>query len=364
MAIKKILVIEDEQLLQENIMELLDAENFEVFGAGDGKVGVKLAQQHLPDLIICDVMMPELDGYGVLRALRQNPATATIPFMFLTAKADKMDLRQGMSLGADDYLTKPFTRAELLGAISARLEKQAAIDQKQTQKLEQLRSSITLALPLEMRSPLNNILGFSQLLVDESDVLERQEVKEMSETIHKSAERLYRLIQNFVLYTELVLITTDSERIKALQSSRISSASSVIEKISIYQAKRVNREADLHLKLQDSSVQIARGRLEKIVEELLDNAFKYSVPGTPVRVVGARVEQTFVLSVTNHGRGMSAAQIAEIGAYQQFERKLYEQQGSGLGLSITKRLAQLLGGELSIESTPDEQTTVQVMLPI
>ncbi|MBD0313465.1 MAG: response regulator, partial [Microcoleus sp. T3-bin5] len=90
---KKILVIEDEQLLQENIMELLDAENFEVFGAGDGKVGLKLAQQHLPDLIICDVMMPELDGYGVLRALRQNPATATIPFMFLTAKADKMDLR-------------------------------------------------------------------------------------------------------------------------------------------------------------------------------------------------------------------------------------------------------------------------------
>lgn len=123
MAIKKILVIEDEQLLQENIMELLDAENFEVFGAGDGKVGLKLAQQHLPDLIICDVMMPELDGYGVLRALRQNPATATIPFMFLTAKADKMDLRRGMELGANDYVTKRFTRLERLGAIASLADK-------------------------------------------------------------------------------------------------------------------------------------------------------------------------------------------------------------------------------------------------
>lgn len=361
---KKILVIEDDRSVRENLLDFLDAKNFETFAAGNGKTGVELALVHQPDLIICDVMMPELDGFGVLTALRKEPATATIPFIFLTAMTEKTDLRQGMSLGADDYLTKPFTGGELLDAISARLEKQAAIEQQQAQKLDQLRTSITLSLPIELRSPLNNILGFSQLLMEESTSPERQDIREMSEVIHKSAERLERLIQNFLLYAELEVIATNPERIEALRSSQVSSATSVIAQIINHLAKRVGREADLQLELQDSSVQIAQVRLEKIVEELLDNAFKYSTPGTPIRVVGTPVGQFFVLSITDRGRGMSAAQIAEIGAYQQFERKLYEQQGSGLGLIISKRLAQLLGGQLTIESTPGKETTVKVFLPI
>jgi signal transduction histidine kinase len=363
-VMKKILVIEDEPSVRENLLELLDAEDFEVCGAGDGQSGVELAKAEIPNLIICDVMMPELDGYGVLKALRQNPVLATIPFIFLTAKADKMDLRRGMELGADDYVTKPFTRVELLGAIAARFEKQAAFEEQSQKKLDELRSSITLSLPHELRTPLNGILGFSQILIDEFDSLERQEIREMAETIHKSAARLYRLIQNFMLYAELELITTSPDRIKALRSSRISSAASLIERVIIPQAKRVGREADLQLDLQDSSVQIAKARLEKLVEELIDNAFKYSTPGTPVRVVSAPVEKTFTLSVTDYGRGMTADQIAEVGAYRQFDRKLYEQQGSGLGLIITKRLAQLLGGDFTIESTPNKQTTVRVVLPI
>jgi signal transduction histidine kinase len=367
---KKILIIEDEQAVRENLLELLDGENFEVMGAGDGKAGVELALSYLPNLIICDVMMPELDGFGVLTSLRKEPTTATIPFIFLTAKTEKTDLRQGMSLGADDYLTKPFTRTELLEAIGVRLEKQVAIDQRQAQKLEQLRSSIALSLPLELRSPLNNILGFSKLLIDESNSLEHSEIREMSESIYKSGERLSRLIQNFLLYAELELIATDSKRIEALRSSRLSSASSVIEQMVIRKAKEAHREADLQLELVDSTVQIAKVRLEKIVEELLDNAFKYSQKGTPVRVVGAPYPREvtskgfYALSITDCGRGMTAAQIAEVGAYQQFERKLYEQKGSGLGLSITKSLAQLLGGHLTIESTPNKQTTIQVLLPI
>ncbi|MBO0348964.1 EAL domain-containing protein [Phormidium pseudopriestleyi FRX01] len=120
---KKILVIENEELVRKNILEILDTVDFRVIGACNGGIGVQLAEEHLPDLILCDVMMPELDGYGVLEALRNNPVTATIPFIFLTAKGDKTDIRQGMNLGADDYLTKPFRRKELLGAIEARLIK-------------------------------------------------------------------------------------------------------------------------------------------------------------------------------------------------------------------------------------------------
>ncbi|MBE9126438.1 MULTISPECIES: hybrid sensor histidine kinase/response regulator [unclassified Coleofasciculus] len=366
----KILVIEDEESVRENLLDLLDAEDFEVLGADNGCTGVNLAQQHLPDLIICDVMMPTLDGFGVLSSLRQNPATAMIPFMFLTARADKTDLRQGMELGADDYLTKPFSRVELLGAISARLQKQAVIEQQQTQKLDRLRHSITLSLPHELRSPLTNILGFSQLLIEEADSLERQEIRQMSESIRKSAEGLHRLIQNFLLYAELELIATDPDRIEALRSSRTSSVAPLIEQTAVQQARRVGREADLQLKLQDSSIQSAKARLEKIVEELIDNALKYSAPGTPIQVVGTLMshgksaELFYSLSIADQGRGMSAAQIAELGAYRQFERQLYEQKGSGLGLIICKRLSELLGGELTVESTPNQPTKVRVVLPM
>ncbi|WP_346341734.1 response regulator [[Phormidium] sp. ETS-05] len=125
-----ILVIEDDQFVRENIIELLEAEDFVAVGAENGSAGVVLAQAENPDLIICDVMMPELDGFGVLQELRSHEATATIPFIFLTAKADQIDRRQGMELGADDYLTKPFTRADILKAIATRLEKKALVERK------------------------------------------------------------------------------------------------------------------------------------------------------------------------------------------------------------------------------------------
>ncbi|MBW4556528.1 MAG: EAL domain-containing response regulator [Trichormus sp. ATA11-4-KO1] len=123
----KILVIEDEESVRENLLDLLEAEDFETITAANGKIGISLAISTVPDLILCDMMMPEIDGYSVLTALRQEPLTATIPFIFLTAKSAKADFRQGMDMGADDYLTKPFTRAELLSAIMNRLERQATL---------------------------------------------------------------------------------------------------------------------------------------------------------------------------------------------------------------------------------------------
>lgn len=120
---KKILIIEDNPDVRENTAEILELSNYEVVTAENGKEGVKLAHEILPDLIICDVMMPELDGFGVLRILSQNQVTSHIPFIFLTAKTEKSDFRKGMSLGADDYITKPFDDVELLNAIEVRLRK-------------------------------------------------------------------------------------------------------------------------------------------------------------------------------------------------------------------------------------------------
>jgi DNA-binding NarL/FixJ family response regulator len=120
---KKILVIEDEPEMRRNLATILRLEKFEPVSAENGKIGVELAKKEKPDLILCDVMMPGLDGYGVIAALRANSETVTIPFIFLTAKGEKPDIRAGMNLGADDYLTKPVAKADLLAAIRSRLER-------------------------------------------------------------------------------------------------------------------------------------------------------------------------------------------------------------------------------------------------
>lgn len=120
---KKILLIEDNPDIRENTAEILELAGYNVVTAPNGKTGVDLATKEVPDVIICDIMMPELDGYGVLHILSRKPATAAIPFIFLTAKTEKSDIRKGMTLGADDYLTKPFDDTELLNAVEARLKK-------------------------------------------------------------------------------------------------------------------------------------------------------------------------------------------------------------------------------------------------
>jgi len=121
---KKILVIEDEPEMRRNLLTILKMEKFHAFGAENGRAGVETAKRERPDLILCDVMMPEMDGYGVLEKLRADPATNSVPFIFLTAKGEKADVRSGMNLGADDYLTKPVAKADLLRAIASRFKRQ------------------------------------------------------------------------------------------------------------------------------------------------------------------------------------------------------------------------------------------------
>ncbi|EKD42336.1 MAG: hypothetical protein ACD_73C00199G0002 [uncultured bacterium] len=135
---KKILLIEDDDVMRENTAEILALADFAVTTAPDGKKGVAIARELHPDLIVCDIMMPELDGYGVLHVLAKDPATACIPFIFLTAKAEKSELRRGMDLGADDYLTKPFDEIDLLNAVESRLKKNDQLKKEFARNLEGL----------------------------------------------------------------------------------------------------------------------------------------------------------------------------------------------------------------------------------
>ncbi|MEW6468768.1 MAG: response regulator [Bacteroidota bacterium] len=146
---KKILLIEDNKDMRENTAEILELSNYQVFTAKNGKEGVELAQKNRPDLIICDIMMPVLDGYGVLHLLSKNSETANIPFIFLTAKAERSDLRKGMEMGADDYLTKPFDDIELLNAIESRLKKAEAMKREFSRDMDGLNEFIASAKGIE-----------------------------------------------------------------------------------------------------------------------------------------------------------------------------------------------------------------------
>ena len=146
---KKILLIEDNKDMRENTAEILELSTYKVFTAKNGKEGVEIAQREKPDLIICDIMMPVLDGYGVLHLLSKNQETASIPFIFLTAKAERSDMRKGMEMGADDYLTKPFDDIELMSAIESRLKKADVMKKEFSKNIEGLNDFITSAKGIE-----------------------------------------------------------------------------------------------------------------------------------------------------------------------------------------------------------------------
>ncbi|MCS6813664.1 MAG: EAL domain-containing protein [Cyanobacteria bacterium] len=167
---KTILVIEDVAALRQEIVETLECLNYHVIAGENGEVGLRLAATYLPDLILCDIMMPELNGYEVYERLRDNADTASIPFIFLSAKADRSDVRRGMNLGADDYLTKPFTSEELSDAIAARLQKQAAAFQRYESEMKQAASSLT---QLAYMDPLTNLPNRIQLYERLQETLRR-----------------------------------------------------------------------------------------------------------------------------------------------------------------------------------------------
>ncbi len=360
---KKILVIEDNRSIRESILNLLEEKGFRAIGAEDGQVGTKVAQEYLPDLILCDVVMPGLDGYGVLSNLRQHGDTSTIPFIFLTSMSAKESFRYGMQLGADDYLTKPCSPDELLGAITSRFDKQAAIANQSQKQLENLRNSIALSLPHEFRTPLNGILGLTEVLIEDHEQIDRKEILEIAQGVHRSAERLYKLIQNFLLYAELETALRDDERIELLRSGRTHYPKVLIADVATQIARQMGREADLSLNLQNTMIRISDFNLKKIIEELVSNAFKFSKPGSPVCLTATVQADALFLYITDKGRGMTAEQVANLGAYMQFERKFYEQQGSGLGLAIAKRMVEIHGGQLTIKSILGEETTIQITLP-
>lgn len=360
---KRILVVDDEEWLREMVRLALVQKGFEVLEAENGVEGIDTARKELPDLILCDVNMEQMNGYLTLSVLRNEPATAAIPFILMTGLADTAGMRHGMELGADDYLPKPFTIDGLYAAVDTRLKKAQALRDEAERKLADLRDNISLMLPHEMRTPLNGILAYGEILAAEAATLPAAEVAEMGKVIHGSGKRLERLIENFLIYAQIELLGADAHKVGALRQKRTPDAARLIEDHARGQACAADRVDDLALELAALPVPMSEDYLAKIVDELVQNAFKFSERGRTVNVAFSDTPNGLQLSVTDRGRGFSTEHITRVGAYMQFDRKMQEQQGMGLGLTIAKRLTELHGGTLSIQSKRGSTTTITVRLP-
>lgn len=361
---KKILIIDDEVNFRTLVGQICEDAGYEVHQAEDGIQGFELARTKLPDLIVCDITMPKLDGLGLIKILRDNPETANIPFIFLTGLDDVSDLRTGMQLGADDYLTKPVDADQLLKAIEVRLKKKEGVERQVDRRLDEIRHSILDSLPHELRTPLHGILGFSEILKTGHADLTPGEIEEIAARIHKAAMRLRHLFENFLLYAELQTIVNDEKKKQELRKNRTDSLRVVVENVVNETAQKWNRKGDVTLTVEDCNPGITQPHLAKIVEELIDNAFKFSEAKTPVEVEVRRAERSVALTFGDRGRGMTAVQVRQLGGLVQHDRRIHEQQGMGMGLAITRLLTEIYGGSVSITSEPANGTRVSVVLPI
>lgn len=361
---RKVLAIDDSPEIRMIISETLDLFGFETMIAEDGARGIEMSRKQIPDLIICDINMPGLDGYGTLKEMRAHELTATIPFVFLSGSTDRVAVRKGMELGADDYLTKPFTPQELMASVNARLEKRDEMKRLSDQKLDELRGNLTLALPHELRTPLNGIMGLAHLMMEDYQEMPPEEILESARFIHESALRLHRLIENFLVYSQIDLMGHESKTLAVADGISPVAVEEVISTLCRTASAKYKREGDLSLTVQDACLLVPTENLVKIGEELVDNAFKFSAPGRPVVVTAMPVNGQFQLKVSDEGRGMRGDQVTRIGPHIQFDRQTYEQQGAGLGLFIAKRITELLGGRFEVESKVNEGTTVTVTFPM
>jgi two-component system, sensor histidine kinase and response regulator len=357
-----ILVIDDDELFRQLVALTLRQHGHTVIEASDGDSGVDTAEKHLPDLVICDIIMGRKDGYSVLADLRQNSQTILIPFILMTGQGDKQNIRQGMTQGADDFLPKPFTPEELISAVDARLSKHRAFLEQTENKLAHLRDNISISLPHEMLTPLQGILGAAEIILTESERLPG-EVVEMAQQIMESGNRLHRTIQHFLIFAQMELLAANPSQLKQFGSSPPLSMAAAIGKIGASTAHSVARENDLQITVVDGEVCIAEDLCSNIIGEILNNAFKFSRPGSVVKLTSVIEGSFYRIDIQDSGFGMNPEELAQVGAFMQFKRRLLEQQGSGLGLIIARRLCEFHGGSLALQSEPDRGTTVTIRLP-
>lgn len=356
---KKILIIEDDKEVRETITELVENAGYKPIPMHDGQQAIQFLEHEIPDLVISDIMMPNIDGYGVLEHVNKMSYNSIVPFIFISARAEYFDIREGMILGADDYITKPFRAKELIQSIETQLKKKERFEGK----FEQICSNISTYIPHELITPIVAILGYPDMIMENFKSLTESEISRMLSQIKLAGLRLNKTVKKFLKYTEIqsrLILQNKGGKIGIRSSNPTAVINLVCQKV----AMESEREKDVVLDVDDAMVNIELEDLEYIIEELLTNALKFSNAGTKIIIKGKVDQNVYRIEVIDHGRGMTKEQIKKIFPFDQHDRAIYEQQGIGLGLITVKKITEFYMGKLNLTSEIDKSTTCVISLPV
>jgi two-component system, sensor histidine kinase and response regulator len=366
-VVSKILVIEDELNVRKNIVELLESEDFEVFSAKDGFEGIFLAQAHSPELILCDVNMPELDGYGVLSNLRKDPDIAITPFIFLTAKAASEEIREGMNLGADDYLTKPFSRQELLNTIKARLSKQKIHAQSTDTLLKDIGESLSYSISEKIFNPLDEILAASEVFIQDAKVINPNDIESLGEHIQSNTKFLKRAILNIFMFLNMELMFHSSDALETIKNIYTTRPGDFVYMIAMQLARKHDCSKNLVVNIDNARLKISTSDWNKIVEESLGFIFSLFQKGSLVDVNTKIVDDNFQYFVRLEIDELPYDLLHKISRKMLRDQAYFEDLDSGLGLLITHFIVKLYGGEFIVKNEKTswgDAITLLISLPI
>jgi signal transduction histidine kinase len=367
MADEKILIVEDDAALLAGLKDILELSGYQVATAANGVEGLAVLGSFHPDLILSDIMMPRMDGYRFFEAVRARPEWVSLPFIFLTAKGEKTDIRRGKQLGVDDYLTKPFDEDDLLVAVRAKLDRRAQLEAAHDRQIGDLKRTILTTLNHEFRTPLTYITTYTELLRTAGPEAGADELMTYMRGLQSGSERLRRLVEDFILLVEIqsgeAQETYLRRRDPVMHVPQLLQA--VLTRYSASAAKRgVQLVADLPLELPPLLADAEY--LSGAVSRLVDNAIKFAKREGGQVILSARAAgPRLVIRVKDDGIGMRAEEMDKIfDVFYQIDRAKLEQQGSGSGLAIARGLVNLHGGALSVESEYGAGSTFTIELPI
>lgn len=356
---EKILIAEDDSSIRTGIKYLLLNEGYEITEADNGEIALKLIKEQPFDLILSDIMMPVKSGYELLEEIKKDETLASIPFVFLTAKTTYENYREGMNLGVDDYIAKPFNAAELLQSVKTRLKKKKDLEDR----FEILKTGITKYIPHELRTPLVSILGYTDLILNDFKEETPAEIIDMVERINVAGNRLLRTIEKFLIFTQLKSEIKFSGSHHLDESCSDYSIARSIENTIQKLQKIYSNNISFESQIIERSINIPENYLRILLDELIDNAIKFSLANGIVKINTKEENDYYHIEITNNGREFTNDQIKKVSEFVQFDRDKFQQNGNGLGLSIVKSILTLVGGTLQIKSK-NNFSEVSVRIPL
>lgn len=362
-----ILVVEDDEEILNSITDILELNEFDVLAAENGVHAVQIAEQNAPDLILSDITMPSMDGFELIKAIRAMPELSNTPFILMTARAERTYMRQGMELGADDYITKPFTHVELLAAVNARLNRQKIAEQTVALTVEQAKKKLAQLVTHELRTPLVSVSMTLEILSRQLGHLSQPQMQELLETLEAGNKRLSRVVDQIIMITQLEAGSLTPSVIAEIGRPVLLSS---ILMVAIDTGKKFSFHAnDVFVQFEDMTtnayVLCDKRALQHALSELVMNAVNFSVANGEVVVTLWEAEDKYWIRIVDQGQGMNPEQLENaLKEFEQVNRSEQEQQGIGLGLPLAKRIIAAHSGKFYVESALGRGTTITVGLPI